>query len=265
MTFSSSSASSSRLLPLSLYHDLYLSTMAVAPPDIHLFCCPSLPAQRRQLLVNFLRNLENYASGEIPPSPQVLQILFSFSVPTTEAIHVVRQWSDLEDHAHVVSLGAGLGYWEYLLAAAGMTVTAFDNGQAGYPREMTYVEVREGGPEVLGGFPKAILFLAWPDADEESPFSLRCLEHFRGDVIVHVGELFGETQSPHPWGASTSSKFQLALLREFRLAQRCALPNWPGLRDSLTVWRRVEPPVECDGALFCHLRAPAAGQQCARS
>ena len=248
-----------RQQPRPVYHDLFLQTMSRAPPDIHLFCCSSTAAPRRQELVKFLRDLSS--SQDVPPSPQTLQILFSFSVPTLEALGVIRQWSEM-DHEPVVSLGCGLAYWEYLLAASGVPVHAFDNGAAGYPPEMMYMEVGQGGPQLLGTFPKAILLLAWPDQEEESTFSLECLENFRGDTIIHVGELFGETQSPHPWGASTSSKFQLALLAHFRLVQRVPLPNWPGLRDTLTVWRRLEAPVECDGALFGHLKEPVVGKGC---
>jgi hypothetical protein len=85
---------------------------------------------------------------------------------------------------------------------------------------------------------------------EESSLGIDSLSHYQGNTLIHVGELFGETLSPHPWGITTSSKFQLALLKEFRLVRRVQLPNWPGLKDFLSVWKRVAPPVECDGALF---------------
>ncbi|XP_038670233.1 uncharacterized protein LOC119974936 isoform X2 [Scyliorhinus canicula] len=107
------------------------------------------------------------------------------------------------------------------------------------------------GPEILEQFPDRVLFLAWPDIDESSTFSLDCLSDFKGDIILHVGELLGETLSANHWGQSTSRSFQLALAEEFCCLSRIKLPNWPGHLDSLTMWKRKSAqPVVCDGANF---------------
>ena len=42
--------------------------------------------------------------------------------------------------------------------------------------------------------------------------------------------------------------FEAALTRDFALVQTVALPQWPPVRDSLTIWRRRAPAAEADAA-----------------
>ncbi|XP_078539722.1 uncharacterized protein LOC144824537 isoform X2 [Lissotriton helveticus] len=116
------------------------------------------------------------------------------------------------------------------------------------------------GPAILDQYPDRALLLAWPDAEESSLFSLDCLSYYRGDTILHVGELLGETFSSNPWGQSTSRDFQLALADDFCCVRRLGLPHWPGHRDSLSIWKRKNPqPVLCDGAHFHYVDISLSG------
>nr|XP_006815735.1 PREDICTED: uncharacterized protein LOC100378907 [Saccoglossus kowalevskii] len=121
---------------------------------------------------------------------------------------------------------------------------------------MRYIEIKDGGPEVLSEYSERTLMISWPDSEESSTFSTDCLKHYKGSSIIHIGELFGETMSSNPWGQSTSQNFQLQLGEEYRCINRVQLPNWPGHMDALTLWRRVESPVDCDGAMFQHVDVP---------
>ncbi|XP_060704334.1 uncharacterized protein LOC132830559 isoform X2 [Hemiscyllium ocellatum] len=151
------------------------------------------------------------------------------------------------------SESVGTGYWEYLLQSQGVDLISFDTNTI-YPPEMRYSEILTSDPEMLEQFPDRVLFLAWPDIDESSTFSLDCLSYFRGDIILHVGELLGETLSANHWGQSTSRNFQLALAEDFCCLSRVKLPNWPGHLDSLTMWKRKNPQsVVCDGANFYYV------------
>lgn len=91
-------------------------------------------------------------------------------------------------------------------------------------------------------------FILFPFFSEGCLFSLDCLRHYKGNTVIHIGELFGETLSTNPWGQTTSRDFQLRLGESFRCVSRVQLPNWPGHMDSLTVWSRAPQPVECYGA-----------------
>ena len=91
-------------------------------------------------------------------------------------------------------------------------------------------------------------FISFAFFSEGCSFSLDCLRHYKGNTVIHIGELFGETLSTNPWGQTTSRDFQLRLGETFRCVSRVQLPNWPGHMDSLTVWSRAPQPVECYGA-----------------
>ncbi|XP_078278395.1 uncharacterized protein LOC144606305 isoform X1 [Rhinoraja longicauda] len=223
---------------LNLYQRVYGHTMQHLPVDVHSFCHPVLPPARRQQLLHLLRSIDHLTC-------QKLQILFSFSVPSAEALTFL---ADLQ--RPLISAGAGTGYWEYLLQCQGVDVIAFDANDV-YPPEIRYSEVLTSGPEILEQYPDRILLLAWPDVDESSTFSVDCLRRFQGETLVHVGELLGETQSANPWGQSSSREFQLSLAEDFCCVSRIKLPNWPGHLDSLTLWRRKNvQPVVCDKAHF---------------
>mmetsp|Transcript_10233 Transcript_10233/g.28201 ORF Transcript_10233/g.28201 Transcript_10233/m.28201 type:complete len:401 (+) Transcript_10233:238-1440(+) len=135
--------------------------------------------------------------------------------------------------------------------------------------------VQQGGPEVLTKHPDRTLFLCYPDendhtdddenggeapnaqpsgkannTDEENdedgePMSLAqaCLQHYTGQYLIHVGELYGDTLSvpQAPWGRSSSPMFQQQLAADFHCVLRLPLqPGWLHVRDTLTVWKRSE-------------------------
>lgn len=136
--------------------------------------------------------------------------------------------------------------------------------------------IHQGGPEVLSSddskykdLDKRVLFLCYPDEDvldevlnqmtnekendgEESekdanfdaalPTSLgaACLEHFRGEIVIHVGELVGDTLSldQAPWGRSTGPECQQRLCAEYHCLLKAKLTNWLHVRDTISVWKR---------------------------
>lgn len=120
--------------------------------------------------------------------------------------------------------------------------------------------IREGGPEMLSTDDPEIngrtLFLCYPDedvpsqadeSDEEDtqPLSMAaaCLEHYTGDTIIHVGELFCDTLSVDqaPWGRSSANAFQERLGCEYHCILKMKLENnWLHVRDTLSVWKRSE-------------------------
>ncbi|XP_032902164.1 beta-crystallin B1-like isoform X1 [Amblyraja radiata] len=143
---------------LNLYQRVYVRIMQRFPADIHSFCHPLVPPARRQQLLHLLRSIDHLTC-------QKLQILFSFSVPSPEALTFL---TDLK--LPVISAGAGTGYWEYLLQCHGVDVIAFDANEV-YPPEIRYSEVLTSGPEILEQYPDRILLLAWPDAAAVSTMS----------------------------------------------------------------------------------------------
>ena len=155
----------------------------------------------------------------------------------------------------------------------GMIVPNFDNSKnAGEvssqnenmkksDKEPSYsnLKVKKGGPELLSeeSILKSnhTLMLCYPDEDiflqeaDESEFppeptslGVQCLEHFQGEHIIHIGELYADTLSMEqtPWGRSSSSQFQERLAGEFHCLLKASLPNWLHVRDTVSVWKRSE-------------------------
>ena len=76
--------------------------------------------------------------------------------------------------------------------------------------------------------------------DREEPLpSVECLRHFKGNYVVHIGELFGCTYNTLcPWGRTTSMQFQIELQTNFHKIHQHEMRRWPLFRDTLTIWRR---------------------------
>lgn len=146
----------------------------------------------------------------------------------------------LENFSPLIEIGCGKGYWASLLLQRNVNIVAFD-------REVvndSWTNVLKGGPEML--LVKKIsrgrnLFLSYPD--EDGPMAMECLRNFKGDYIIHVGELMstGTFSSPQaPWGRTSASDFQVRLYEEFHCLLVADLPRFPFSRDSISVWKRTK-------------------------
>lgn len=127
--------------------------------------------------------------------------------------------------------------------------------------------IYKGGPEVLSSnckfedMDQRVLFLCYPDedifsetegiddgndddhdSDRPSSMGAACLEYFKGDTIIHVGEIYGDTLSMDhaPWGRSSGAEFQQRLFSEYHCILKAKLPNWLHVRDTISVWKRTQ-------------------------
>jgi len=114
-------------------------------------------------------------------------------------------------------------------------------------------EIHSGGPKALKlkNMYKRALFLCYPDEDvmeddtrDDSAQSMgaACLEHYKGNTVIHVGELYGDTPSMDqaPWGRSSGPEFQQRLASEYHCILRAKLNNWLHVNDTISVWKRTE-------------------------
>jgi hypothetical protein len=76
---------------------------------------------------------------------------------------------------------------------------------------------------------RADTVLRWPPFDDDSA-SYAALRAYGGDVLVYAGGRAG--------GPTGTVRFHRELTLNWRPAEQVALPNWPGLRDRLIVYRR---------------------------
>ncbi|THD80636.1 MAG: hypothetical protein E7812_07860 [Phenylobacterium sp.] len=151
---------------------------------------------------------------------------WGFAIPCAEAVDALARLGPL------LEVGAGSGYWSAILAAAGCDVIATDalaEGNIGYGfhagrhfavRQMTAVEA-------VRAFPHRAVLCSWPTPGE--PWALgaaRCAKN----VFALVGEPKG--------GVTGSPGLYRYLATRFDLAHTVAIPQFPGSRDALSVYRR---------------------------
>ena len=178
---------------------------------------------------------------------------FAWAIPNTTALQT------LLDLGPILEIGAGTGYWAYLLSKHGGDVVAYDmkDSHEGQSYRFRHSLVQDGGIEQIQAkcHSHRTLLICWPDIVEESveddadrgSFSLDCLTHYsHGEMLAYIGEL-----GPHvvrtkegwgdvfpPCGSSSSAVFQVELKESFDLVTRVCLPNWPPYNSHLTIWRR---------------------------
>ncbi len=199
--------------------------------------------------------LEEYVK-DIPPDEESARIRknerfamcgrYSWSVPTQQAIDLLVRLSPL------VEIGAGTGYWAWMIRAAGGNIIAYDANPPGQSGENTwhteaptcYTHVERGSIEVLPRHNHRTLLLCWPPYSNQSrPDTLadkkahlrkcmgyQALRQWRGERVVYVGE----------WRCCTAGwAFHDLLEHRYREIACVPLPAWPGIVDKLSVHERV--------------------------
>lgn len=158
---------------------------------------------------------------------------YSWAIPDERALNILRTFSPL------IEIGAGKGYWASLLQASGVDIVAFDRKVP----EKCFTNVEVGGPKLLSKkeHRHRTLFLCYPDDTQN--MSMKCLEHYTGEYIIHVGELLttgtysGYPQAP--FGRTTSSEFSVQLVEEFHCLLTARIPRFPFSNDCISVWKRT--------------------------
>jgi len=201
-----------------VYLEVYNKIQAAMPSDMDRLLDPTLPDSRRAELFDQL-------DPDMPAK-------YSWAVPDERALRILTAF------APIVEIGAARGYWGGLLLARGVRYVGFD--QFVDPKRIRHVS--KGGPEELARFPKHSLFLCYPDDFKMDGRSLavECLKRYKGDTIIHVGEIFGHTFLENPWGKTTDADFQEELAATFHQILQVPLPSWQGACDTLTVWKRTQ-------------------------
>lgn len=172
---------------------------------------------------------------DLPSRRKELAAIFAWAIPDDPALAMVARYSPL------LECGAGTGYWAALLARRGADVLASDvspPGQEANPFHGTHRPWAQVAPldavAAVGEHPGRVLFLCWPPFDHDSA-SYAPLRAYQGDVLLYVGDLPGADGTR---GATGTSRFHRELALNWTPAEQAALPNWPGLRDRLVVYRR---------------------------
>ena len=160
---------------------------------------------------------------------------YAWAIPNNTALQKIA------DYAPLVEIGAGTGYWAWLLRQLGVDILAFDRyppDQRGlsknkfHPQADTFTEILSGDESVLDSMDNRSLFLCWPPYDH--PMAFQTLSRFRGNNFLFIGEGW-----PH---RTNGDKHFFDLLHlEWTFEEdsgKIAIPQWPGRKDFLWIYRR---------------------------
>lgn len=138
---------------------------------------------------------------------------YGWAVPNEEAIDYLTQFDET-----IVEVGAGKGYWAYLIDQNGGSIEAYDID----PPDDTYYNVMKRNSKTLKseivGSP---LLLVWPPADSMMDFD--CIKS-EPNHILYVGEPRG--------GCTGSDKFFEIFEEEYGHVRTIDIPSYAGVRDT---------------------------------
>lgn len=175
----------------------------------------------------------NRRRGAKRASRTTLTRAYAWAVPNAEALDV------LAEHAPILEVGAGTGYWAALMRARGVDVIATDKVGPGksnhwHPEPVRWASVRRmSGVKAVRAYRDRTLFLCWPPYDEDSS-SYDVLRAFTGDRLIYVGEANG--------GCTGSRRFGRLLDAHWSCVQTVGIPQWYGLHDYLMLYHRRDDP-----------------------
>lgn len=168
---------------------------------------------------------------------------YTWAIPDPETVAFVARY--LAPQA--VEVGAGTGYWAWLLRQLGIDIEAYDiappdhctNNRHHSPYDAasgtflgllreTYAPVQTGGPEVLPQHAERALFLCWPPY--RKPMARRCLENYDGQRLVYLGEDRG--------GNCATNAFFDRLHRDWREIDARWPAHWYRMCDRVSVYER---------------------------
>lgn len=174
---------------------------------------------------------------------------YAHAIPSYHSIDYLRQFDE------IVEIGAGNGYWAFLLEQLGVDVTAFDksiqlfnatiNTYDGFGTEPpnvresfneAFAEVHIGRAEKAGYFPDRPLFLCWPPNHDRMAFD--AVDYYNmegGEVVLYLGE--------GPGGTHADMDFHRFLDEHYQLTRCIHNISWMGYSDSLHVYTKSGEPV----------------------
>jgi len=152
---------------------------------------------------------------------------YAYVLPQSYLLGLIARYSPL------VEVGAGTGYWSYLLRQRGADVVAYDQAPLGGDRSNRYhfglwpwTQVLEGDTAVVQSHPDRALLICWPPLYSSLGEVLR---FFSGEYVIYVGDRGHRTA----WLAGLDEAFD-----EVERHEVIAMDPAPGVPPHLSVWRR---------------------------
>jgi hypothetical protein len=159
--------------------------------------------------------------------------MFSFAVPAEGALKMIEQYSP------IVEVGAGSGYWAWLLRNRGVEIAAYDphpydgrpareNSGPGYRWRIKWTPIEKGTHRMVKRHPDRALLLIWPNYN--NTWAERALNLYKGDTVIYIGESQG--------GCCATDEFFRTLYSEWDQTDEVPIPQWDGMHDHMSVHKR---------------------------
>ena len=155
---------------------------------------------------------------------------YGFPVITPEAIEWIAQRLG---YAEVLEVGAGNAYLAYRLAQAGVNVIPTDAHslddnpyQLGRTYHTSVIQV--DALSAITELNDLNLLWSWPPPDDESG---QALKQFTGQYFLYIGEPCN--------GCTGGEMFQELLESSFDYVDGMSIPTFPGISDSIALYRRL--------------------------
>jgi hypothetical protein len=152
---------------------------------------------------------------------------YAYVLPEPHLLDVIARYSPL------LEVGAGTGYWAYLLRQRGADIIAYDQAPLGGERSNRYhyeswpwTEVLAGGTTVVQQHADRSLLICWPPLFSSLGQVLR---FFTGKRVIYVGDHGHRTA----WLAGLDAAFC-----EVECFEVIAMDPAPGVPARLSVWSR---------------------------
>lgn len=165
---------------------------------------------------------------DLPTRRRELVTRFAWAVPGPEALAALARLGPL------VESGAGTGYWAALLAGSGVDIVACD-AQPAPPGRQWYPVTTLDAVAAVRRHRDRTLLLCWPPYDSDAA-GYDALRGCRGEMFVYIGDA---PVGDGPDGATGTPRLHRELALNWAPVATVPLPNWPGLRDRLTLYRRA--------------------------
>ena len=161
---------------------------------------------------------------------------YSWAIPDDNGLRLIAEQVAETNSCGVVEIGAGRGYWAWLLAAQGVDVVAYDAHPPASSRENHYHRtgqcqyhmVQQGGPEDAKQHSDRVLFLCWPPYDDG--LATDALLAYEGKTLIYVGE--------GSYGCTANDEFFDLRDSLYEYVGGHRIPHWDSINDDLTVWKR---------------------------
>lgn len=148
---------------------------------------------------------------------------YAWAIPNELAIAAIVEGSP------ILEVGAGKGYWAWLISQEGGDIIATDPDPPTSDVEWHPVW-KARAQDVVPDYPDRSLLMVWPNYDDS--WSVEALGMYEGDKVYYVGE--GRD------GRTGPQRFHEMLYEDYHRTETIAIPSYMGIHDALEIWEPAE-------------------------